>query len=340
MSCCRHPQGVESKWFVAIHCLVWSEPVQRSFSIMLAMMSKERRASDPDTITSLIIVPHRDLAFQYLRWIQRIHSVIPELGPFESVAQLLVRDSTIPPENRLDLLRADTPHILIGTPQALFDVYQDSPKILKLNTLSTVVVDEIDYLIDWVPPTQDKYKRLKAERKMRKHPSPTRQLLDAIYHTVRKPISKGKQAAQIKEGLVPTEIFGMNRPQLVMTSATFRAPVRRFLYESGGWFKQGKDWVKISSLRKPDSDIKNAEENRAIYSLGGTSIQHHVLVVSSTGRVRNLDTEQAAPSKNDSSRVDTKSSGAKSAADSQGAASSAEIPGTSYEHCNMRMSLT
>ena len=304
---------------------------------MLAMMSKERRANDPDTITSLIIVPHRDLAFQYLRWVQRIHSVIPELGPLESVAQLLVRDSTVPPENRLDLLRADTPHILIGTPQALFDVYQDSPKILKLDKLSTIVVDEIDYLIDWVPPTQDKYKRLKAERMMRKHPSPTRQLLDAIYHTTRKPISK-KQAIQAEEELVPTEHFGIHRPQLVMTSATFRAPVRRFLYESGGWFKQGKDWGKISSLRKPDSEIQNTEENRAVYSLGGTSIQHHVLVVSPTGTVRNLATVRAASTKNETSSVGTKSSAAKNATDSNRAIS--EMPGAWYAHRVMRMSLT
>lgn len=307
---------------------------------MLAMMSKERRASDPDTITSLIIVPHRDLAFQYLRWIQRIHTVIPELGTLESVAQILVRDSTVPPENRLDLLRADTPHILIGTPQALFDVYQEAPKMLKLDRLSTVVVDEIDYLIDWVPPTQDKYKRLKAERMMRRHPSPTRQLLDAIYNTVRKPISKEKQVAQVREGLTPTKAFGTNRPQLVMTSATFRAPVRRFLYESGGWFEGGKDWVKISSLRKPDSDIQKTEENRAVYSLGGTSIQHHVLVVSPTGTVRNFSTERTAPSKDADSRANTESSAANSATDSNRAASSADVAGASYAYRVMRMILT
>ncbi|KAI0734605.1 hypothetical protein C8Q72DRAFT_401387 [Fomitopsis betulina] len=219
---------------------------------MLAMMSKARK--DPDTITSLIIVPHRDLAFQYLRWIQRIHSVIPQLGTLESIAQILVRDSTIPPENRLDLLRADTPHILIGTPQAIYDVYQESPKMLKLDKLSTVVVDEIDYLIDWIPPTPDKYKRLKAERMMRKHPAPTRLLLDAIFHTVRE--FDKKKPGKIMTGLIPVHPPFRHRPPLIMTSATFRAPVRRFLCESSHWFSKERGWAKISSLRKPDKEIQ------------------------------------------------------------------------------------
>ncbi|KZT75134.1 P-loop containing nucleoside triphosphate hydrolase protein [Daedalea quercina L-15889] len=265
----------------------------KSFALMLAMMSKERKRARAQSITSLIIVPHRDLVYQYLRWIQRIHAVIPELGSLDSVAQILVRDSSVPLEGRLERLRSEPPHILIGTPQALLDAYQGSPKTLVLDKLSSVVVDEIDYLIDWTPPTRDKYKLLKARRMMRKHPSPTRQLLDAIYRPMRMPISKKKQMQLEKEGApIAQDDFGINRPQLIMTSATFRAPVRRFLYESGGWFKPAKGWAKISSLRKPDSDIKPTEENRAVFSLGGTSIQHHVLVVSKTGTVRNVTSDK------------------------------------------------
>ncbi|KAH9937180.1 P-loop containing nucleoside triphosphate hydrolase protein [Fomitopsis serialis] len=259
----------------------------KSFSLMLAALSKERTSTDAQSITSLIIVPHRDLVYQYLRWIQRIHDVIPELGTLDSLAQTLVRGSSVSLDERLQRMRAEPPHILIGTPQALLEAYQRSPEVLMFGKLSTVVVDEVDYLLEWLPQTRDKYKKLKATRMLRKHPTPTRQLLDAIFQPVRSPVSAQKQK-NFEGEVMELDESGVNRPQLVMASATFRANFRRYLLDSGGWHHQTRGWVKIANNTKDDKFIADHEDNRAVHSLGGTGIQHHVLVVSETGDVRNI----------------------------------------------------
>ncbi|KAH9837045.1 P-loop containing nucleoside triphosphate hydrolase protein [Rhodofomes roseus] len=277
----------------------------KSFSLMLATLSKEPQALDAQNITSLIIVPHRDLAYQYYRWIQRIHEAIPEIGSLDSVAQILVRGASVPLEDRLRVLREEPPHILIGTPQALLEAYQSSPETLMLDRLSAVVVDEVDYLLEWTTQTRDKYKRLKAERMLRKHPTPTRQLLDAIYQPVRLPLS-GKKRIKAEKTIQPKPP-GDYRPQLVMASATFRATFRQSIL-GGGWFREAGGWVKIADNLKKDKDIHAQEDIRAVWSLGGTSIKHHVLVVSETGKVENLrageTTEGSPDAKTEVRRVD------------------------------------
>lgn len=301
----------------------------KSFSLMLAALSKERRSTDAQSITSLIIVPHRDLVYQYLRWIQRIHDVIPQLGTLDSLAQTLVRGSSVSLDERLERIRAEPPHILIGTPQALLEAYQRSPEALMFDKLSAVVVDEVDYLLEWLPQTRDKYKRIKATRMLRKHPTPTRQLLDTIYRPVRSPVSMQKPK-DFEGEVMELDESGMNRPQLVMASATFRANFRRYLLDSGGWHHQTRGWVKIANNIKDDKYIADHEDNRAVYSLGGTAIQHHVLVVSEMG-VRNIhDAAVSSEGNRALIRVDGESrkytAVGKFASDAKKPSDSAEVP--------------
>ena len=78
--------------------------LHRTFGAMLALLSKPRtkyrirnaqgRTIEKDAVTSLMIVPYRDLAYQILNWIESIvknfgGASSPELS---SIAQVLVRD--------------------------------------------------------------------------------------------------------------------------------------------------------------------------------------------------------------------------------------------------------
>lgn len=128
---------------------------------------------DQRVITSLLIVPHRELAVQFLHWIQQmIHASQPEgqtKVPLSSVAQLLVRDTQFSPAQRAQALREQPPHILIATPNALLDVQGVDPGSLQLETLSSVVVDDADYLIPTVninvtgPGAHQQVARLRAK---------------------------------------------------------------------------------------------------------------------------------------------------------------------------------
>ncbi|KAF9642026.1 hypothetical protein BDM02DRAFT_3250992, partial [Thelephora ganbajun] len=88
--------------------------------------------------------------------------------------QVLAKIPGEPLEDQLIELERVTPHILIGTPQVLLSNYDR----LKLHRLNTVVVDEVDYLIEMVPNLPDKFKCEKMRKKIAKYPGPTRHLLD------------------------------------------------------------------------------------------------------------------------------------------------------------------
>lgn len=237
-------------------------------------------------ITSLLMVPHRDLAYQYLHWAQRIHAHVQPRQDFLSFAQVIVRNAADPIAERLKSIRENPPALLIGTPQALMDALEQDEPALMLASLSTVVVDEADYLIESLPRGKDKYAFLKARRVLKRHPSPTRQLLDKIYLPYRP--SFALQQTGDNRDVAPRgdRSSGSSRPQLVMASATLRAHFRDFVMREGGWFSTQRG--KLIRVTGPDFGVKESMEDKAAHTLGGTSISHHALVVSKEGKVANI----------------------------------------------------
>jgi superfamily II DNA/RNA helicase len=101
-------------------------------------------------ITSLLIVPHAQLAWQLFHWVRRIATATGTVPSLPLVCQVLVRDSVLPTLSQIESLRKEPPHILIATPTAILDVYNEDLDALHLETLSTVVVDDADYMIPTV----------------------------------------------------------------------------------------------------------------------------------------------------------------------------------------------
>jgi superfamily II DNA/RNA helicase len=244
----------------------------RSFGFILALLSDFRvwrsaheshKLPEDPSISSLVIVPHRDLAYQLSHWIQlfaesKIQAQRPSLP---SIVQVLVRSSATPLEAQLDGLKSATPHILIGTPQVLLDNYLQ----LKLHKLKCVVVDEVDYLIESVPNLPDTYKREKLRRKIQKHPGPTRQLLNLVLA----PRIRGTDDAK------PLS----HKPQVVLSSATLRSHLNRFLFQESGWLTRGNQYlVKIKGDENSPTPIQSPP-----------NVSHSVLVVSGDGKIRNIE---------------------------------------------------
>lgn len=268
--------------------------MKRSFGLVVALLNKPRiKSKDPrgrPYITSLVIVPHRDLAYQLLYWIKRMVAASQEKPPILSLAQVLVRDGGAHLTEGIRNARETPPHILIGTPQALLDVFKESPDTLQLDSLSSVVVDEVDYLIETIPQKDPRRSfakaTVKANRKLLAHPGPTRELLNNIYAR-RIQIS---EARRDESGIIQHErrtgaaSSGPLTPQLIMSSATLRRHLNNYLFDESGWLNRD-NLLKVkggdATLTKKTTNIK---EHQSLHDgLGGTGITHSVLVVSDTG---------------------------------------------------------
>lgn len=265
---------------------------------MLALLNRPRttisgvdKKGGKKGITTLLIVPHRDLAFQYWHWIRNIvmtgNSAVPSSLP--SIAKVLVRGSPsekiekefpdsmrsiLSPSSDLSPLRRDPPHILICTPTAIMDVMQRTPECLQLKALSAVVVDEADALLEWAPAhkSESVRTRKKVQERMEKHPVLLRQIMDVLFTSEDRNRPQSHREARLTADIVPAQ-----RPQLVMLSATMRSPLRNALYNTFGWLKRGHV---INLVRAPSS-------SRPAHALGRTAV-HHVLVVSEDGHINNI----------------------------------------------------
>ncbi|CCL98300.1 uncharacterized protein FIBRA_00294 [Fibroporia radiculosa] len=289
----------------------------KSFGILLALLNNAFKASIHDggskskskskSITSLVIVPHRDLAYQFIHWVERIHSYLPRADPIASIVQAVVRNAADPLPEQILHLKEHPPRILIGTPPALLDLIQEDASALIFDKLSTVVVDEVDYLVESFPRNMDKYARLKARRQLLKHPSLTRQILNKIY-CINKSVSNKKSQTDSDPSFHSN--VGLDRPQLIMASATFRVPLRHFVLVRSGWFPKSRDnLIRIMGSSVPDNLVKPSTEDVARHSLGGSFIQHHALVVSEDGSIKNITGAADPPQPEDTMSSDSSISG-------------------------------
>ncbi|EIN14121.1 P-loop containing nucleoside triphosphate hydrolase protein [Punctularia strigosozonata HHB-11173 SS5] len=258
----------------------------KSFGLVLALLNKarvgplDRDSYDNGTkppINSLFIVPHRDLAYQLHHWIGRIVDQMPP-SPFQtisSVATVLVRSQHVPLATQIAQLHADPPHILIATPNALADVFLEDETALQKERLSSVVIDEVDNLIESIPRSKSKFEQQKFLQKQRRHPAVTSRILKHLFaHREYDPAADPVQSIGR-----PSE---HRRPlQLIMTSATFRHHLHEMLFrESGLLTRDEGNLVKIN---------RSSREESVLSDLGGSNIGHCVLLVSKDGGVRNID---------------------------------------------------
>ena len=250
----------------------------RSFGLVLALLSKswnpllDGKRSHP---TSLLLVPHRDLAHQFMYWIECITKA--NGGPRHSLpAQVVVRGQE-EPSSYISRLRESPPSILIGTPQAILDVLQEDENALNFSGLSTVIVDEVDYIVDFVPANASGDRKKKLAAKMKRHPSAGKLLLDRIF------------ASRIRAG--GSGIVDRS-PQLVVCSATLQTGLRQQLYQNS-WFRKGADSVVKIRSETPARETRRCEKNVAVPDVDPEAevVQHCALVFSEDGNVRDVEAE-------------------------------------------------
>lgn len=177
-----------------------------------------------------------------------------------------------PSSSGISVLRDYPPHILIATPTALMDVLRKEPEVLRLSTLSTVVVDEVDWLLQ-VPQKGLKYSTEKTARlNQKRHPEVLKTVLDVLYTN-----TKTNASNLLRKHLLQMKLAPINRPQLIMLSATMRNRLRTAFFGAYGWFRRGN----VLKL------IKTSSGSRPAHGLNRT-ITHHVLVMSQDGSVKNI----------------------------------------------------
>lgn len=209
-----------------------------------------------------------------MHWIESI--AIATGGPSHSSppAQVVVRGQE-EPSLQLSLLRENPPSVLIGTPQAILDMSREDPQAINLSGLRTVVVDEVDYIIDFIPADASRDRKKKLAAKMKRHPSAGKLLLDQIY------------TGRVR----PNESAGVDDlPQLIVCSATLQTGLRQQLYQNG-WFKKGVDSVvKVrSEMRAGETRIPKTSAAAADHAPEAEVVEHCALVFSEDGNVRDIE---------------------------------------------------
>jgi len=257
---------------------------------------------EQESVTALVLVPQSNLAIQYYRWLSRITegSISTEEVGIETdrIVQRLVREGQEHVTAGMKKLSETKPHILISTPQAVLDLYKKDPDLVPFEYLSTVVVDEVDYLIETVPKKNPErawrgsYE--KAIKKIRTHPGATRELLDMIF-TARKEVNARMQEWAWDEGAEGPyrkgSFFGsrdMPGPQLVVSSATLRTHLSNYLYDESGWMNKSFVMKVKNTDSKPVKKTEETAEERVREGASSGRVKHCIIEVSKT-EVRNVE---------------------------------------------------
>lgn len=225
-----------------------------------------------------------------LHWITSILQQSGSKSPSLNVlAQLVTKGGEETAARQATRLRESPPHILIGTPQALLDIYEADSEALQLDALSAVYVDEVDYLLDVPPPYTRPRFVAKAWRNFKKHPSAARNFLEILL-PMRKPYATplGEDKSDDDE---PSSSQGHAkqepdvRPlQVIMSSATVHANLTEQLI-SAHWLDgdcqqiSGKQIAKVNAHMIDESALENAE----------AGVLHHAIVVPASGEMKNAE---------------------------------------------------
>lgn len=205
---------------------------------------------------------------------------------------VMTRGADRPIDDQLKAISENPPLILVATPQALFEALKVEHPPLVLRELATVVVDEADYMLESIP-RGDKFAIKKYFRMVRKHPTPTRQILDIIFRVVRLEewrSNKTKKAREegVEHNLLKTTTHGLlktnlpfMRPQLILASATLKAQFRNSVLTDGKWLTSRNEGL-VRVITHPKS------EDMATSTFGSWAITHSALVCSWDGTVKNI----------------------------------------------------
>lgn len=225
-----------------------------------------------------------------------------------SLAQVLVRNGASHLTEGLRNIRQTPPHILIGTPQAVMDIYKEDPEALQIPHLSSVVVDEVDYLIETVPkkdPNRSFHKAtVKATKKVAMHPGVTRELLDIIFAKRKEMNERRRDEAGVSQHRRRTMVAQnmpsfSGSPQLILSSATLRRHLNNYLFEESGWLDRDR-LLKVKGVAN-EATAAHGQRSPVKYThdgLGGSGILHSVLLVSEQ-KIRNIEGAAAGPTTSD-----------------------------------------
>ena len=257
---------------------------------------------EQESVTALVLVPQSNLAIQYYRWLSRIAEGListEEVGiETDRIVQRLVREGQEHVTAGMKKLYETKPHILISTPQAVLDLYKKDPDLVPFEYLSTVVVDEVDYLIETVPKKNPErawrgsYE--KAIKKIRAHPGVTRELLNIIF-AARKEVNARMQEWAWDEGAEGPyrkgSFFGsrdMPGPQLVVSSATLRTHLSDYLHDESGWLNKSFVMKVKNTGSKPVKKTEETADERVREGASSGRVKHCIIEVSKT-EVRNVE---------------------------------------------------
>ncbi|KAF9290807.1 hypothetical protein BGZ68_006041 [Mortierella alpina] len=258
----------------------------KTFGILLSLLSKPRRRIGPNNqpgITSVIVVPNQELAFQLQSWARSLFPTADQQLLQEMIQVVVTPSLSLPTDDgsttsfkkprhtarkgkndqeststqiagsgeaeaQVARLQKSLPHVLVATPSRLWTLLQSG--VLDLSGIETLVMDEVDHLIR-LP------KRFASQRQIYNrdlHPKPAEL-------SVREIIRSAQAVGRNLEG-------GEDRIQIVAASATMNRPIRHWL-EVNGWVVK-PEWVDTTkSVVLP------------------TGIQHHCLVVGAQS-IRNM----------------------------------------------------
>ena len=249
----------------------------KSLGVLLALLAKPRlvfrapqqqgaRGSDAahvPGISALVLVPTTELAQQYMRWARTLipGSVVSQL---DTVVQAAVRgEQTV--QEAAARLRANPPHIVIGTPTRVQELLNEpnGARLLGLRTLRTLVLDEADAVLQLpgrFPSAKQRWKHevhraagldvLSRVMQLRptysggdQHMSSGLEAHGARRGDERRPPERVRrtqyQGAELPTDLAPPRVRrpGETPLQLVCTSATANSVLRHFLGARTGWLR-------------------------------------------------------------------------------------------------------
>jgi len=232
-------------------------------------MNTSFKPREANGITSLFVVPHRDLAQQLVQWTKVL--AVPS-----DLVQICIRDSSRPTSDQMTALGDTPPGIVFGTPQALLDIVnmEGGAERLGFGSLGTIVVDEADQMLA-LPGSRASPKEWK---KYHRHPAPLQQLLDGVFRE-RWDAESGSEAVVGRK----SERAG---PQLVVSSATLSSGTREYFFRQRGWMLDEEKAIVI----------EKTSDRSGVDRLPGL-VKHKAFTVERSGELVSLEADDGAESK-------------------------------------------
>jgi ATP-dependent RNA helicase UAP56/SUB2 len=113
---------------------------------VLAVLQQMDAATSGNTTSCLVLCHTRELAYQICHEFDRFKKYLPQI-------RTAVFYGGIPVTTHLEMLKNETPHIVIGTPGRVMQLAEE--KALKLNTVKYFVLDECDKMLESLDMRKD-----------------------------------------------------------------------------------------------------------------------------------------------------------------------------------------